>query len=177
MTRISRRQFIEDSVLAAAVAAAFPAADAFAAPKKNKKASADKKSGDLLQVAIVGVGGRGGDHIKEYLNNPYSEIAYVVDADIAHAQRAATTVGGRQGKTPKAVQDLRKALDDKSVHIVSIATPNHWHALCAIWAMQAGKDVYVEKPVSHNVSEGRRIVEGYPQARSHRVRQARNADP
>src|SRR5262249_25465490 len=54
---------------------------------------------------------------------------------------------------------LRKVLDDKEIDAVSIATPNHWHALAAIWAMQAGKDVYVEKPVSHNISEGRRIVE------------------
>ena len=57
------------------------------------------------------------------------------------------------------MQDLRQLLDDKSVDIVTTATPNHWHALVAIWAMQAGKDVYVEKPVSHNVSEGRRIVD------------------
>ena len=64
-----------------------------------------------------------------------------------------------QGKAPKFEQDLRKVIDDKSIDIVTIATPNHWHALAAIWAMQAGKDVYVEKPVSHNVSEGRRIVE------------------
>src|SRR4030095_11760605 len=60
---------------------------------------------------------------------------------------------------PKAVQDLRRVFDDKSVDAVFVATPNHWHALAAIWAMQAGKDVYVEKPVSHNVSEGRRIVQ------------------
>ena len=68
-------------------------------------------------------------------------------------------MGKKQGRTPKVVQDMREAFDDKSVNIVSIATPNHWHSLAAIWAMQAGKDVYVEKPVSHNVSEGRRIVE------------------
>src|SRR5206468_2118784 len=64
-----------------------------------------------------------------------------------------------QGRTPKFEQDIRKVIEDKSIDIVSIATPNHWHALAAIWALQAGKDVYVEKPVSHNVSEGRRIVE------------------
>ena len=85
------------------------------------------------------------------------------------------TIGKRQGKTPKFVRDLRKALDDKSVHVVSTATPNHWHALCAIWSMQAGKDVYVEKPVSHNVSEGRRIVAGRPQAPARSARRARNA--
>src|SRR5690606_8138996 len=62
-------------------------------------------------------------------------------------------------RKPKFVQDLRKLLEDKSIDVVSIATPNHLHSLQAIWAMQAGKDVYVEKPVSHNVSEGRRCVE------------------
>jgi predicted dehydrogenase len=65
----------------------------------------------------------------------------------------------KQGKAPKFEQDLRRVLDDKSIDIITTATPNHWHALVSIWAMQAGKDVYVEKPVSHNVSEGRRIVE------------------
>ena len=68
---------------------------------------------------------------------------------------------GREQGTflPRFEADIRKVLEDKSIDILSIATPNHWHALAAIWAMQAGKDVYVEKPVSHNVSEGRRIVE------------------
>ena len=65
----------------------------------------------------------------------------------------------KTGRRPKFVQDLRKLFEDKSIDCISTATPNHWHALVAIWAMQAGKDVYVEKPVSHNVSEGRRIVE------------------
>jgi predicted dehydrogenase len=68
-------------------------------------------------------------------------------------------VAKKQNKPPKFEQDIRKVLEDKTIDIVTIATPNHWHALAAIWAMQAGKDVYVEKPVSHNVSEGRKIVE------------------
>jgi predicted dehydrogenase len=72
---------------------------------------------------------------------------------------ASQLVGRGQRRAPRVVQDLRRIMDDPSIQIVSIATPNHWHALAAIWAMQAGKDVYVEKPVSHNVSEGRRIVE------------------
>ena len=164
MSRLTRRQFLEDSLLAAAVAAAFPAADAMAADKtskdkKSEKKPAAKKSGDLLQVAIVGAGGRGSEHIAAFLGNPHTEIAYIVDADEKIGQRRAEDVGKRQGKPPKFVRDLRKALDDKSVHLVSTATPNHWHALCAIWSMQAGKDVYVEKPVSHNVSEGRRIAQ------------------
>ncbi|NDH04786.1 gfo/Idh/MocA family oxidoreductase [bacterium] len=71
----------------------------------------------------------------------------------------AAVVGKQQGNVPKTTQDMRRVFDDKSVDAVFIATPNHWHALAAIWAMQAGKDAYVEKPVSHNISEGRRIVQ------------------
>lgn len=158
MSRSSRREFLHDSILAAAMAAAFPAGTLLAAERK-KKAKPKKSPGERLQVAVVGVGGRGADHIAEFLGNPYTEIAYIVDADAKIAHRRGEAVAKEQGRAPKVVQDLRHALDDKSVDIVSTATPNHWHALCAIWAMQAGKDVYVEKPVSHNVSEGRRMVE------------------
>jgi predicted dehydrogenase len=156
MARYTRRQFLEDSVLAAAVAAALPAQSLLAAEKHKAK---PKKSGELLRVAIVGAGGRGSEHIRQFLDNPNTEIVYIVDADETHGQKQAASVGKKQGRVPKFARDLRVALDDKSVHIVSCATPNHWHSLCAIWAMQAGKDVYVEKPVSHNVSEGRRVVE------------------
>jgi predicted dehydrogenase len=70
-----------------------------------------------------------------------------------------TAIEKGQGHAPKFEQDFRKLLDDKTIDIISIATPNHWHSLMAVWAIQAGKDVYVEKPVSHNISEGRRVVE------------------
>jgi predicted dehydrogenase len=159
MARFTRRQFLEDSLLAAAVAAALPATAAFAADKKSKDKSIPKRSADALQVAIIGCGGRGGEHISEYLAHADSQIAYVVDPDESAGRKRAEAIGKKQGATPKFVRDFRHALDDKSLHAVSIATPNHWHALAAIWSMQAGKDVYVEKPVSHNVSEGRRIVQ------------------
>ncbi len=159
MAHCTRRRFLEDSVLAAAAAAALPASAAFAADKKKKAPTPPKKSANLLQVAIVGAGGRGSEHIAQYLNHPDTEIAYIVDADETIGAKKAEAIGKKQGRTPKVVLDMRKVFDDTSVQIVSTATPNHWHALCAIWAMQAGKDVYVEKPVSHNVSEGRRIVE------------------
>ena len=152
----TRREFLEDSVLAAAVAAALPTHSLLAAPEKPGR---PKKPSESLRVAIVGAGGRGIQHVAGFLNNPGVEIAYIVDADENRAQQGAKIAGDRQGLRPKVAQDMRVALNDKSVDIVSIATPNHWHALCAIWAMQAGKDVYVEKPVSHNVSEGRRTVE------------------
>src|SRR5262249_30245966 len=86
-------------------------------------------------------------------------VTHLCDCDTGVNGRAMEVARQRQHYEPKYVQDLRRIMDDPDIHIVSIAMPNHWHALAAIWAMQAGKDVYVEKPVSHNVSEGRRIVE------------------
>ena len=156
MEKYTRRRFLEDSALAAAVAAAMPVGRLMAAEHPSQKQA---KAKDCLQVAIIGMGGRGGEHIEQYLRNPNSQIACIVDPDEQVGQARAKTIGQRQGSTPKFVRDLRTAYDDKSIDVVSIATPNHWHALAAIWAMQAGKDVYVEKPVSHNVSEGRCMVE------------------
>ncbi len=84
--------------------------------------------------------------------------------DEAHGNQRIEAIKRRLKQTPKYYRDIRKMLEDRSVDVVSIATPNHWHSLAAIWAIQAGKQVYVEKPVSHNVSEGRRIVQA---ARKH----------
>src|SRR5205823_4392479 len=84
---------------------------------------------------------------------------HVCDVDGAVVGRVIEAANKAQGRAPEHVVDIRRLLENKDIHAVSIATPNHWHALAAIWAMQAGKDVYVEKPVSHNISEGRRIVE------------------
>ncbi|MEX0728655.1 MAG: Gfo/Idh/MocA family oxidoreductase, partial [Planctomycetaceae bacterium] len=104
-------------------------------------------------------------HIGGFGSRKDCEIAAVVDVDKTVANRRADEIEKSYGKRPAVYADLRKCFDDQSIDIVSIATPNHWHALAAIWGVQAGKDVYVEKPVSHNVSEGRRIVEA---ARKHK---------
>jgi len=96
-------------------------------------------------------------HAAELARLPECEIAYVCDPDSARAAEVASDLVAKKRPEPKTTQDLRKVLEDRSVSAVFIATPNHWHALAAIWAMQAGKDVYVEKPVSHNISEGRRM--------------------
>ncbi len=156
MSTRTRRQFLEDSMFAAAAAvAANSATSAFAVDEKPKFKGPNEKLG----VAVVGCGGRGGDHLKTFASRPDTEVLYVVDVDANIGKNRARAVGEKQGREPKVVADMREAFDDKSVDIVTTATPNHWHALVSIWAMQAGKDVYVEKPVSHNVSEGRRIVE------------------
>ena len=151
MSHLSRRQFLENSMFATAAAAlAAQARPSFAA-----EAGPDEK----LRVACVGVNGRGGSHIAEFGGRKDCEIAAIVDADEVIGNKKADDIEKRFGKRPTVYLDMRKCFEDKSIHIASIATPNHWHALSAIWAIQAGKDVYVEKPVSHNVSEGRRIVE------------------
>lgn len=157
--RLSRRRFLEDSALAAAVATVVSSEGRAVAAEKAVKQPNRAKPGELLHVAIVGAGIRGSVHIEEFLNNPNTEITHIVDPDQERGRYHTLAVSKRQKFAPKYVPDLRTMLDDKLVDIVSVATPNHWHALAAIWAMQSGKDVYVEKPVSHDVREGRCIVE------------------
>jgi predicted dehydrogenase len=156
MLAISRRQLFEDSLLAAAWAATASATTAHAAQDDERQS---KSPNERLGVAVVGVNGRGGDHLNAFSNRKDTEVLYIVDADEKVGEQRAEQVAKRQKRRPIFVRDMREAFSDKSVDLVSTATPNHWHALVAIWAMQAGKDVYVEKPVSHNVSEGRRAVQ------------------
>jgi len=113
---------------------------------------------DTVRVAVVGCGGRGNSHMGAWTNMPNVELAALVDVDDSHSERFIGNLQKR-GKNPvKAFRDIRKVLDDKDIDAVSIASPNHWHTLQTIWACQAGKDVYVEKPCSHNVFESRQIV-------------------
>jgi predicted dehydrogenase len=159
---LNRRRFLEDSLLATAAAlAAGPITGAFAEEDKPSRSTAEK-----LSVACVGVRGRGGSHYGFFAGRPDAEVTYICDVDEKVANRAADGIAQKQGRRPKIEKDMRKVFEDTSVDIACFATPNHWHALGAIWAIQAGKDVYVEKPVSHNVSEGRRIVEA---ARKHKA--------
>jgi len=120
-----------------------------------KPVSANEK----LTAAIIGCGIRGKAHAKELVRIADCNVAYVCDPDLDRADEVGEIIVQAKRPMPKKVQDLRKVLEDKSVDVVFIASPNHWHSLSAIWAMQAGKDVYVEKPVSHNVIEGRRMVQ------------------
>jgi predicted dehydrogenase len=114
---------------------------------------------DQLHVAVIGVNGRGVNHVQGLAGRHNCLVTHICDADTAVVRRATAAAERAQQRRPTFVQDLRRIMDDQSIDIVTIATPNHWHSLAAIWALQAGKDVYVEKPVSHNVTEGRRVVE------------------
>jgi len=113
---------------------------------------------DRVQMAVIGLGGRGRDHIAGYTGIPISRIVALCDVNQAALERGQALVRQAQNDTPTGYSDMRKLFEDKQVDAVSIATPNHWHALSTIWACQAGKDVYVEKPASHNVFEGRQMV-------------------
>ena len=153
MHTITRRQFLEETMLATAAVASVAARPVWAA--ENKPASPSNR----IRVAILGCRIRGQQHAQELGRLRDCQIALVCDPDRDLAAELAAAVEKQQGTAPKAVQDMRRVFDDRTVDAVFVATPNHWHGLAAIWAMQAGKDVYVEKPVSHNISEGRRIVQ------------------
>ena len=114
---------------------------------------------DRVRLAIIGVGSRGNGHIREILPVPNLEIAALVDPDGRRTEAASSTISQKTGKRPKIDSDMRRIFEDKEIDAVTIATTNHWHTLTAILAMQAGKDVYVEKPVSHNIWEGTKLVE------------------
>ncbi len=114
---------------------------------------------DKVNIGIVGIGGRGNDHIKSYATLPDARIVALCDVNQAALETGQAAVKKLTGEQPKGYDDMRKLFADKDVDAVSIATPNHWHALATIWACQAGKDVYCEKPACHNVYEGERMIE------------------
>jgi predicted dehydrogenase len=148
MTILTRRQFVGAGLAAASFWIS-----------GTKTSGRVLGANDRVRVAIAGLNGRGGVHVSAFLALPGVEIAYLIDPDTRTFAKHLGRIEKQQGRAPVCVQDVRKALEDKNLDVLSIATPNHWHSLMAIWACQAGKDVYVEKPLSHNVKEGRILVE------------------
>ena len=142
----NRRQFIKQASTTLAAAAAL----------SSRRAFADSNADEPLTVALIGCGGRGVHDAGLFRNIPGIKIRYVCDVDAARRNSAAKTLGV---ETSRAVADMRKVLDDKSVTAVIVATPDHWHSPASILACDAGKHVYVEKPISHNIRESRLLVE------------------
>lgn len=110
-------------------------------------------------VCVVGVRGRGMSLAQTFAKLPNAQVTHVCDVNQARFEPATKAIAEIQKSTPKTVQDLRKVLDDPSVDAFVVATPDHWHALATIWACQAGKHVYVEKPISNNVFEGWQMIQ------------------
>lgn len=113
---------------------------------------------DRISVCCVGINGQGNSHIKDVTGEEGAEVTALCDVDQRVLERRAKELERATGKSPKLFRDVREALADDSIDVITIATPNHSHTLIAIWACQAGKDVYVEKPLSHNIWEGRQLV-------------------
>ena len=126
----------------------------------TRASAAINGANDRVRIAVIGCNGRGQVHLQGFLNEKNVEVAYVVDPDKAVLARTLATLEQRDDhrRAVKGIADFRKVLDDKSIDAISIATPNHWHSLMTIRAAQAGKHVYVEKPLSHDVVEGRVAV-------------------
>ena len=114
---------------------------------------------DRINAAVLGVNGRGKNHINSLMNQDNVQVTTLCDPDLKVLTRRKQEFNKKYNKNVALVQDLRNVMDNKDIDVVSIASPNHWHALSVIWACQAGKDVYVEKPGSHNLWEGRKMVE------------------
>lgn len=159
----SRRSFLRTAATGAVVAAVVPGALAKDPVKKPTIIPPTVKgANDRLRIAVLGVNGRGKSHIEEIMDLSQKanvEVAVLCDPDMNLLQDRAADFEKKYGKKVMIEQDFRKTYEDKTIDAVTLATPNHWHALQTIWACQAGKDVYVEKPATHNIVEGRKIIE------------------
>jgi predicted dehydrogenase len=147
MKATNRRNFIQQSAFATA-AVTIGAPSLHAADANNK-----------IVLGVIGPGGMGMNHLRSLVTYKDVEIACVCDVDENRANQAASAVEKSSNKRPQVVKDMRRVFEDKAVDAVFIATPDHWHAPASILAVDAGKHVYVEKPVSHNIREGRLLVE------------------
>ena len=114
---------------------------------------------DKVRLGVIGVGGRGRGLLRDFSRLPDVDVAYICDADQASLERARQVLAGEGKPMPKTTYDMRHLFDDQQVDAVVVATPDHWHAPATILACDAGKDVYVEKPASHNIREGRLMLD------------------
>ncbi len=150
MKNIKRRDFIKDiSVASTGTLLSVPLI----------RSSSTNSANESVNVAVIGIHGRGKDHYRSLAEIPNVNIAAICDTDQRFIPEAISDIEKLTGKKPMVETEYRKILENKDIDAVTIATPNHWHALQTIWACQAGKDVYVEKPVSHTIEEGRKMVE------------------
>ena len=153
MSQVNRRTFLKSATVAAA-----------AVGVNAMGVSRVLGANEQLRVACAGIHGRGRDHIRGFNSQPNCSVVALCDVDENDLGKVANMTKRERGGAEIATYvDVRKLLEDKDIDILSIATPNHWHSLMAIWACQAGKDVYVEKPCSHNIFEGRKLCEAAKQ--------------
>jgi predicted dehydrogenase len=162
MKEMTRRAFLESTArttaAATAVAAGIGTVAAFESPQRTPAAS------DRVRIALIGSGGQGKADLGAFLKIPAVDCPAIADVDTQHLADGVKLVTAARGKSPEGYQDFRKILDRKDIDAVIIAAPDHWHAMATILACQAGKDVYVEKPLATTIAEGRAMVKA---ARKH----------
>lgn len=145
-SQISRRSFIGAMGVASTATATSGFSFAGSAPS------------DQIVMGMIGVGSMGTDRLNGFLKHKDVRIAAICDVDTGHREKAIATVKAAQGHTPKGFGDFRQVLDDPEIDAVAVVTPDHWHALPTVLACQAGKDVFVEKPLSYSILEGKAMV-------------------
>jgi predicted dehydrogenase len=158
----SRRSFIKTASGGAVVATVTPSILKSSQVTPMVLPAGAKGANDRILVAVLGVHGRGKSHIKEVMGlskNENVEVVALCDPDMNILQERAAEFEKTYDKKVTIQQDFRKLYEDSSIDVITLATPNHWHALQTIWACQAGKDVYVEKPATHNIYEGKKMIE------------------
>src|SRR2546425_1352768 len=146
-TTISRRIFLGSAVAGAALTAL------------NRRALAGHSPNDQIVLGMIGVGGMGTSRLKEFMKHDDVRIAAICDVDRRHLDRAVAEVEKVRGGKPRGFGDFRRLLEDKEIDAVAVVTPDHWHAIPTVHAFKAGKDVFVEKPLSYSVAEGRAMAD------------------
>lgn len=149
MSHPTRRRFMQKSAAGAVAGTALMANNALSLASPN----------DRIQVGFVGAGGRAGSLLKMFASEKDVDLVAISDIDMRRLPGARSTVEQFNGREPAVYQDFRHVIDNDSIDVVVVGTPDHWHAIPTIMACQAGKDVYVEKPDGHNMLEGQRMVE------------------
>src|SRR5262245_26511194 len=139
MTKLNRRSFLKTSIAAGASMAVLPG---FAAESSSARTRVVGANGDI-RYAVVGFGGRGKDHLEEMREQKGTRLVALCDVDRDTLNKQLKRAD-ELGEHVKGYTDVRKLLEDKDIDVVTFATPNHWHSLGSIWAIQSGKDVYVE---------------------------------
>lgn len=160
MAKINRRKFLNESARVSGAAAVMTGAVSPAVSSGSWSVSPN----DKVHVALIGSGGMGKSNLRDFLRLPEVECLAVADVDESRIAEGAKLTQDNRGKKPEGYKDFRRILDRQDIDAVIVATPDHWHALPTILACQAGKDVYVEKPLATSIEEGRVIVEA---ARKH----------
>jgi predicted dehydrogenase len=147
MQPVSRRVFLGSAAAGLGLAAV------------HRPLFARQSPNDQITLGMIGVGGMGTGRLREFLKHADVRIGAICDVDRRHVDRAVTLVENARGGKPKALTDFRRVLEDREIDAVAVVTPDHWHAIPTVRAFEAGKDVFVEKPLSYSVAEGRAMAD------------------